>query len=100
MQINEIKNESTVTMEIDGRIDTITSPILQEKLLDCFQNVKEIDLDFSKVSYISSAGLRVLLLGHKTALSQGGTMKLLHVSELIMEVLSMTGFDNILQIEE
>ena len=55
-------------------------------------------LDFEKVEYISSAGLRVLLTAHKSMSKKGG-MKLINVSEDIMEILEVTGFNDILTIE-
>ena len=56
-------------------------------------------MDFEKLIYISSAGLRVLLLAHKKMLKQGGTMKVIHVGDLVMEVMKAMGFADILTIE-
>ena len=55
-------------------------------------------LDFEKLDYISSAGLRVLLSAQKT-MTQQGEMKLIHVGETIMEIFEVTGFSDILTIE-
>lgn len=84
---------------VDGRVDANTSPQLQQSILNAFQKCKDIVVDFLNVPYISSAGLRVLLIGHKTALSKGGTMKLTNVGEMVSEVINMSGFDSILTIE-
>ena len=84
---------------IEGRVDANTSPQLQQAILNAFQRDKHIVLDFLNVSYISSAGLRALLIGHKTASSKGGSMKLTNVQDAVMEVITMSGFDSILKVE-
>ena len=56
-------------------------------------------MDFEKLRYISSAGLRVLLLAHKKMIKQGGTMKVIHVNENVMEVMTAMGFADILTVE-
>ena len=65
-----------------------------------FQKMKNVILDFEEVEYVSSAGLRALLLGHKTAMSKGGSMVLTHVADMVMEVFQMTGFSNMLNIQK
>lgn len=99
MNINEIRNDDTVTLQIEGRVDTNTSPQLQESILKGFQKANNLILDFEKCAYVSSAGLRALLIGQKTATSKKGSMKLINVPEVLMSVLKMTGFANILKIE-
>lgn len=84
---------------VDGRIDTNTSPQFQQAILNTFQKDINIVIDFLNVQYISSAGLRALLIGQKTALSKGGTLKLTNVGDVVKEVLAMSGFDTILTIE-
>ncbi|MDR2738985.1 MAG: STAS domain-containing protein [Treponema sp.] len=64
-----------------------------------FDKGKHIQLDFKQLVYVSSAGLRVLLLGEKTAKAKGGTMRLVNVSPEIQEIFEMTGFSEILNIE-
>ncbi|MCL2480270.1 MAG: STAS domain-containing protein [Spirochaetaceae bacterium] len=98
MTINKIQEGGKLTLSIEGRLDTTTSSQLHDALIPAFDESKEIVLDFSKVEYISSAGLRVLLIGQKTANSKGAAMKLCGVSEEIMEVLEMTGFNDMLTI--
>jgi anti-anti-sigma factor len=88
-----------IIIRITGRIDTTTSPQLQEELMKSFQKGNHLILDFEEVAYISSAGLRVLLMGQKTVDSKDGYMKLLHVNDVVREVFDMTGFSSILTIE-
>lgn len=91
--------ESYVRLIVEGRVDTNTSPQLQQAILNAFQKNKDVVVDFLNVPYISSAGLRALLIGQKTAASKGGSMKLTNVSETVMDILNMTGFSKILKIE-
>lgn len=99
MNLNTTRTEDTITIEIEGRVDTNTSPVLQNEILLSFQKLSRVVLDFEKTVYISSAGLRALLIGEKTAQSKQGTMVLKHVPEVVMNVLEMSGFAKILKIE-
>jgi anti-anti-sigma factor len=94
----QIKGEETF-LYVEGRVDATTSSDLQKEIISTFQNTNKVIIDFKKVVYISSAGLRALLLGHKTALSKSGYMKLTNVGKSVMEVLKITGFRDILNIE-
>lgn len=99
MTITENLNGDIITLYIEGRVDASTSPELQNKILISFQKVKNLVLDFEKCEYLSSAGLRALLIGQKTAQSKGGSMKLVKVPAVLMSVLELSGFSNILKIE-
>lgn len=98
MNIVKATDNNGVTLSPDGRVDTLSAPQLQSAILQAFQSEKRITLDFSKVAYISSAGLRVLLIGQKTAAAKGGSLTLRNVPEIVMNVLDMSGFSNILNI--
>ena len=99
MNIIETRQDDKIILKIEGRVDTNTSPQVQESILKGFQKVNNLILDFENCAYVSSAGLRALLIGQKTANSKKGSMKLINVPEILMSVLKMTGFDNILNIE-
>ena len=98
MTINKTRNESSLKIALEGRLDTTTAPELEKELKDALNGVSELTLDFEKLDYISSAGLRVLLAAQKQ-MSKQGSMKLIHVGEIIMEVFEVTGFSDILSIE-
>ena len=99
MQINKNLGGATLTLDIEGRIDTTTAPALEGELKrSVTSDVKNLVLDFAKVEYISSAGLRVLLAAQKVMKKQG-SMVVRNVNEAIMEVLEVTGFADILTIE-
>lgn len=98
MDIKKTKNDTTLTLAIQGRIDTTTAPQLEAELRSDIDGVTELYLDFTGVEYISSAGLRVLLSAQKL-MSRQGKMVLSHVNESVMEVFEVTGFFDILTIE-
>ncbi len=98
MQINKHVSGATLTLEIEGRIDTTTAPALEGELKHSVTSeVQNLILDFAKVEYISSAGLRVLLAAQKVMKKQG-SMVVKNVNEVIMEVFDVTGFSDILTI--
>ncbi len=98
MNISRVQEEGKLSLALEGRLDTTTAPQLQDVLLPAFDEAKEIALDFRKLAYVSSAGLRVLLMGQKESKRKGGAMTLTGVSEDVMEVFEMTGFADILTI--
>ena len=92
MNIDFSKSNGDLTVVIDGRLDTVTAPELEAFLNKSYEGIDSLTFDCEKLIYISSAGLRVLLTAHKRI---KGAMKLQNVSELVMEVLEMTGFADI-----
>ena len=83
---------------LNGRLDTTTAPRLEAELKERLDGVEKLVFDFSGLSYISSAGLRVMLSAHKI-MSRQGTMSITHVGDVIMEIFEVTGFTEILNIE-
>ena len=96
MKINFSNNNSILSIALEGRLDTTTAPELESFLGKNYDGTGSIVIDCEKLSYISSAGLRVLLAAQKRT---KGAMKLINVCELVMEVFEMTGFADILVIE-
>ncbi len=99
MTIAEARREGMVQLDVEGRVDTNTSPELQKRILQAFQKGNTVILNLEAVDYISSSGLRALLIGQKTASSKGGFMKLIHVRDSVRKVFDMTGFSQMLTIE-
>ena len=93
--IKEIK-ESAMNVALEGRLDTTTAPELEAELQ--LDGITELVLDFEKLDYVSSAGLRVLLAAQKT-MNRQGSMLIRNVNEGIMEIFEITGFIDILTIE-
>lgn len=100
MQIDVAKLVTGTRMDVTvrGRIDTNTAPKFGGEVMDDLDGIKELVLDFSAVEYISSIGLRVVLELQKKMNNQG-SMKIIDVTPQVMEVFEMTGFTNILTIE-
>lgn len=99
MNVNKQRNGTTLTVAIEGRLDTLTAPILEELLTEALEGVTEVVLDCEKLEYTSSAGLRVILEIQQTMEDRGGVTKLIHVNEVVLEVLEFTGFLDFLVIE-
>lgn len=98
MTITKNKNDNFLTLKLEGRLDTTTAPQLENELSENLDGVTELTIDFAELSYISSAGLRVLLATQKR-MNKQGSMKLINVNEIVMEVFEITGFVDILTIE-
>ena len=98
MNIEIKKNTEETTIEIVGRLDTTTAPDFNKTITEDIADTDNLVLDFKKLEYISSAGLRVLLSAQKK-MQKLGTMKLTNVCEDVMEVFEMTGFSDILTIK-
>ena len=98
LNIEKKGSASELTVVLSGRLDTTTAPELEATLKESFDGVTALTIDMGALEYISSAGLRVLLSAQKI-MSRQGEMKVLHVSETIMEIFEVTGFSDILTIE-
>lgn len=92
------KDGTKVDIAVEGRIDTTTAPQLEEAILAELAGATEVNIDFKNLEYISSAGLRLLLMLQKKMNAANGTFKIMNVNDFVMEVLEMTGFKDILTI--
>ena len=99
MEIIKEKNGTAVTMSLQGRLDTATAPQMEAELKKDMEEVTRLILDMRELEYLSSAGLRVILNAQKM-MGQRGGMVVRHVNETIMEVFELTGFSDILTIEQ
>lgn len=95
-----VKNANGTQLQIDviGRLDTTTAPQLEAEIKESLNGITDFVLDFKKLDYVSSAGLRVLLAAHKTMMNQG-KMTVKNVNDDIKEVFEITGFSDVLNIE-
>lgn len=98
MMINVLKNENILTLDLVGRLDTTTAPSFEATVNSLPDEVTNLVIDLKEVNYVSSAGLRVLLSAQKK-MNKIGSMKLINVCEMVMEVFEITGFVDILTIE-
>ena len=98
--MNIIKKENGDALEValQGRLDTMTAPQLEQELKSCLGGVKELTLDLEGLEYISSAGLRILLKTQKQ-IQKTGTMIVRGANDMVLEIFEVTGFNDILTIE-
>ena len=98
MKISKTQTGNDLTIALEGRLDTMTAPELEAELNKTLDGADTLTLDLTRLDYISSAGLRVLLSAHKAMIRKGG-MKVTNVNEVVQEVFDVTGFADILIIE-
>lgn len=96
MKIERSGGDGQLLLKLTGRLDTTTSPLLEEEL-GTLEGVNDLQLDLAKLDYLSSAGLRVLLKASKI-MDKQGTMTVVNVNRTVMEVFNITGFSDILTI--
>ena len=100
MKIEITKNNESVVAAIAGRLDTVTSSEFEKELSAYFSSPGlELILDCGAMEYISSAGLRVVLMAHKSLTANGGRFVIRNLSKEVRSVFDMIGFSNILTIE-
>ncbi len=98
MEIN-VKATDAIVIELKGRLDTTTSPVLDQKIKEIEINKDLVIIDFKDLEYISSAGLRVILSIKKKLEASGKALEIHNVNEVIEEVFNVTGFKNVLNIK-
>ncbi|MBQ7202804.1 MAG: STAS domain-containing protein [Eubacterium sp.] len=98
MTINKAKKSDSFIIEVEGRLETTTAPELEAVIKSELDGVTILIMDFSKLDYISSAGLRVLLAAQKIMNAQG-EMKIVGSNDIVLEIFEITGFADILTLE-
>lgn len=98
LNINKVKDGDKLNISLEGRLDTTTAPQLEEAVNASVEGVKDLSFDMTKLEYISSAGLRVLLASQKI-MNKQGNMVVKNVSEEVAEIFEVTGFSDILTIQ-
>ena len=97
MTIDKDIQNNVMTLKLSGRLDTTTSPELEQVLKESIDGIEDLRMDFSDLEYISSAGLRILLSAQKT-MNKQGEMSITGVHDTISEIFEITGFSDILTI--
>ena len=101
MQIKSDISSKNIVISLIGRLDTITSPQLEEEINSfSLENIETVILDLKELEYISSAGLRVVLMIHKKRNKLGGQLKLINVNDMILNIFDMTGMSEFLNIQK
>ena len=98
LNIEMNRDGGELVIRLEGRLDTVTAPELEEKMSGALDEVESLTMDFEKLEYISSAGLRILLTTQKQ-MNRQGKMKVIHANDVIREIFEVTGFVDILTIE-
>ncbi len=93
------QKESRLGVKVRGRLDALTTPDLEAKLDPLLPEILELDFDFERLLYISSAGLRLLLKLQKHMNHKGGKMLIRNINDIVGDVLEVTGFVDFLTIE-
>ena len=99
MTIEKNLTDHSLIIKLAGRLDSYTSPELEESLNKDLSELTDLTFDFTDLAYISSAGLRVLLLAQK-AMNKQGTMRVVNPNSDVMDVFEVTGFLDILTVEK
>lgn len=98
MEIKTREENGTLIIELEGRLDTVTSQELANTLPIEKRRNLDIDLNFEKLQYVSSAGLRLLVAFKKEAQATNNKMVIRNINDVVKEIFSVTGFDKILKI--
>lgn len=99
MTIDKNLDGTKLEIALEGRLDTMTAPQLEEEVKNNIEGIKELVFDLKNLAYVSSAGLRVLLSAQKI-MNKQGSMTIRNANEEVMEIFEVTGFIDILNIEE
>ena len=98
LDIKKKQEGSRLEFALEGRLDTSTAPQLEEEVKASIDDITELVFDFSELEYMTSAGIRELLIADNM-LGDGGYMKVIHANEMVREVFELTGLDELLENE-
>lgn len=98
MTVEKITNGDSLTLRVEGRVDTTNAKEFEEIITNSLDGVKELIMDFESLEYISSAGLRVMLMAIKKMKKQG-SMAVTNANEMVKEIFEVTGFSDLVEVE-
>ena len=98
MTIQKQTDGKTLIIAPEGRLDTLTAPELEKELKTVIDDTDELIIDFEKLEYISSAGLRVMLYANQAMTGKKG-MKIIHTPDIVREIFQITGLTEVLNVE-
>ena len=98
MTVTKKLEGTKLTAAFEGRLDTNTTPYAEKEITDSLDNVKELVLDFKNLDYISSAGLRLLLILQKK-MNDRGAMTIINANDMVKEIFEVTGFSEVLTVK-
>ena len=97
MIINKHQNGTALTLKLEGRLDTTTAPLLEKELNNSAAGADSLTLDFDKLEYLSSAGIRVLVIAYKIMHGKG-SLKIVNANEIVKEAIAVTGVGDIISV--
>ena len=92
------KQGTTLSVCPDGRLDTVRAPLLDKELQPYLADVSQIVMDFSRVEYVSSSGLRLLLWLEQEMETRGGEVQVTHANESVLKIFKLAGFMNVVHV--
>ena len=98
MHYEEIESEGMLQLNMEGKIDALNSEDFQNLVLMAFTKSNRVIINLENVPYMSSAGLRALVLGEKTAKSKAGQLIIMNAQPQVQEVFKVTGIIDLLDI--
>jgi anti-sigma B factor antagonist len=99
MTVEEVRVENNIQLNVSGKVDAMSATEFQNAVLKAFQKGSNVIINFHDTTYVSSAGLRALLIGQKTAQSKGGKFMIVNANEGIIDVLRVTGLEKVLRVQ-
>jgi anti-sigma B factor antagonist len=99
MTVEEVRVEDKIQLNVSGKVDANSATEFQNAVLKAFQKSSFVIINFHDTTYVSSAGLRALLIGQKTAQSKGGKFMIVNANESIVDVLRVTGLEKVLRVQ-
>jgi anti-sigma B factor antagonist len=99
MTVEEVRFGDKLQLNVKGKVDAMSAPEFQNAVLKAYVKSADVIINFSETTYVSSAGLRALLIGQKTAQSKGGTFTIINANESIIDVLRVTGLEKMLRVQ-
>ena len=99
MPIEFVENGTTLIVKPEGFLNTDTAPEVEEQMHPLLDGMTEVVFDLEKVTYVSSAGLRLMLATEQAVSQNGGSARLIHVNGQIRDILDMTGFLDMIPVD-
>jgi len=99
MNVEKIYNDKELTIKVDNQIDTVTAPDFENEINNEMGKFDSLILDFENLEYISSAGLRVLIMTQKKLQPQSIPFTIINAPDMIKDIIKVSGLDNILDIQ-
>ena len=100
MEIKKEQNGNVLTIHLAGRLAAKEAKTLEQEVQSSLKGITDLTFNMAAVTYVASAGLRVILLAQDMMDEAGGDMRLVHVGPVVMDVLNLTGFSDFMKIED